>query len=984
MIKLILQAGNSPDSFSYEKTSLIIGSAATADLILNAIDAAPEHLQIQQQGDLFFALNLAQDPFTTLNGRPFGKKQIVNGAILQIGDWKANFYGEPQEICRETAPTVETSEQVELPQPATQPQQIEFFATEESANPAVETSKLTEAPTTASTAEVTESVDRSAQLSSLTDSEMADLLRQVEAFEEEASAISYDIKASAPITPAALPIEPPPSPITAAVAADPALSDDAPAARSETNCESELPESYHEQREPQPTPQIEIEELSPQQTLSQPHAHQSLKDYYLREFDEETELEASKGVPHSAPPASDPQPLSWRPLLTIAAGLTAFIALLLAFAYISLNDRSEEEEIKAAAAVADIVMALNFAQINHTLPQNQNWSDPDFLKNNLAAILASEYAPLANVDWHGQLENAPYILRIYTGSDLSHFLVIAQPHASLSQWLIPKATIIVDSQSMELRKTADLKILNRLLVNPTLDSSNQIEIANFVQHAQVIPLAALQRNLHKTGFVTPKALAFMRPGAENLIYNAMRYYHLGESFTRKAIRLYESSEDHLDIALFMDELRQLQKFPNAVLYSAEGLKTAALAQRAVSTFSPQAKFLFAYLQFDSKGMASGSHLLIDDISSSESKGPIAWTDEMLTQRYSDDQLRNPRLFSEQGTAQGELKETSSSESLDDILVKLYLQRQKHLNSLAAEINGLIADDSHSPVANFPFKLHLLRTEYAYFQQRYQQQIVTLISLVAIEDLLENNRQRHVAGKGSVDRQDQAAEALLVDQSHPLYYKLTAVAHSRMQTLKPAVEALRRLLNSEHTTPETLFWHQWEALMQHYRELAVRSDAKVAEEIAHLQHEYSKIGVTHFMEYVAAAGLELFVQKDSHEEPLTPSSHGQLRAHEIEEAVAQIRAVNTLPELHTLLSKTYSSLTMEKIHNPSLLIAFQNTIRSEVTEKLNLLILSSNSPLRDEAQGSFQREAMEEILRMAWINDRDESDYYLNEFDFAIH
>jgi hypothetical protein len=139
-----------------------------------------------------------------------------------------------------------------------------------------------------------------------------------------------------------------------------------------------------------------------------------------------------------------------------------------------------------------------------------------------------------------------------------------------------------------------------------------------------------------------------------------------------------------------------------------------------------------------------------------------------------------------------------------------------------------------------------------------------------------------------------------------------------------------------------------------------------------------------MEYVAAAGLELFVQKDSHEEPLTPSSHGQLRAHEIEEAVAQIRAVNTLPELHTLLSKTYSSLTMEKIHNPSLLIAFQNTIRSEVTEKLNLLILSSNSPLRDEAQGSFQREAMEEILRMAWINDRDESDYYLNEFDFAIH
>ncbi len=111
-------------------------------------------------------------------------------------------------------------------------------------------------------------------------------------------------------------------------------------------------------------------------------------------------------------------------------------------------------------------MALTYAQMHQLKPLNQNWGDPDFLKDILTKVLPPDYPSLVEQDKQEPFRNCPYMLRVYTSNDLSHFLLIAQPEPNLLQWLISRETILLDSRTMELHKIRDLRALNRLLADP--------------------------------------------------------------------------------------------------------------------------------------------------------------------------------------------------------------------------------------------------------------------------------------------------------------------------------------------------------------------------------------------------------------------------------------------------------------------------------------------------------------------------------------
>lgn len=359
-------------------------------------------------------------------------------------------------------------------------------------------------------------------------------------------------------------------------------------------------------------------DLSPTQKSSQHHTELvypknkgSLKDAYLSEFDDENQgwnklYEKKEETP--------PDGWNWKFISTVLALFLLLFAIGSIFFYLRISAKNAHEELRAAESVADVAMALTFAQVHHIKPQNQNWSDADFLKNNLIAILSSDTPPLVNLDNHGQFGNSSYHLRIYTSNDLSQFLIIAQPSPSLLQWIFPKESIIVHSKAMELRKIHDLKTINRLLLNPTsFDGINAAELGQLVKQGQVISLEALHAENPKGDFKPPAALAHLRPGAENLIYNAPRYYHFGEGFLKKAQSLannYENSE--FELTFFQEELQDLSKYTHIVLYTSYGIQWARQAQKQLNVFLPQNKFLIAHLKLTPKGLIANSQLLMDE------------------------------------------------------------------------------------------------------------------------------------------------------------------------------------------------------------------------------------------------------------------------------------------------------------------------------------------------------------------------------------
>lgn len=281
--------------------------------------------------------------------------------------------------------------------------------------------------------------------------------------------------------------------------------------------------------------------------------------------------------------------------------------------YFRASSKIDREEMLAAESISDYAMALQYAKVYHIAPQKQNWIDPQFLKNNLIDLLSTTSLPCGNIDSQGQFNNCPYILRFYTNRDFSRFLLLAQPDATFSEWIIPKKTIIVDSSLMEVHKTDDLKTLNRLLSYPTpLDGANGDEIRRAILQTEVISLDTLAKETGKSEFSPPAALKLLKPGAENLIYNAPRYHLFGENFLKKAIELSENRFDTHEMHVLQSELDTLAKFHDLIFYSSSGMKQAFKGYNALQKLVIPSRYFTGYLVISNEGKIISSHLIIDN------------------------------------------------------------------------------------------------------------------------------------------------------------------------------------------------------------------------------------------------------------------------------------------------------------------------------------------------------------------------------------
>lgn len=441
----------------------------------------------------------------------------------------------------------------------------------------------------------------------------------------------------------------------------------------------------------------------------------SLKDDYLRDLDDDNQNNGQASLTHQKEPSHLYQ--AWKWILLFIFSLFAVAGIIGSVIYFTVSDKAEAQETKAAQGVADVAMALMHGQLNHLKPHNHNWSDVDFLKSNLQAILPDSSSYASQIDAQGQFNCCPYSLRIYTSSDLSHFLLIAQPAPSLLNWLIPQSLIVVDSHLMELRILKDVRGLNRLLANSDpLDGSNGKEITALIKQEGLIRLATLASDSGHLDFAPPKNLAWIRPGAENLIYNSPRYYRLGHHIIQKAMTLSTSKGSSQEVAALKTDIEILSSLSHFVLYSDQGKKSAMLVRQGLMLFAPTDKLLFGYLLFNAQGKIHQVYLLKDDDELRESS---------LINAPKDGEL----IAAADTTASNETNKKSQENGAIDTNHPIYIQlqslvtaRENELKPLSSALANLVNQDLQNPRTQFQVEFQNLSHTYLMTNAKHKQAI----------------------------------------------------------------------------------------------------------------------------------------------------------------------------------------------------------------------------------------------------------------------
>lgn len=448
----------------------------------------------------------------------------------------------------------------------------------------------------------------------------------------------------------------------------------------------------------------------------------SLKDDYLRELDDDNPNHAD-----AFSSANDSSHLyqAWKWILLFIFTTISLSGIVGSIIFYSLSDKTEAQETKVAQGVADIAMALTHAHLHYKKPHNQNWSDVDFLKTNLQDLLPNSSSYASQIDGLGQFHYCPYNLRVYTNSDLSRFLLIAQPAPGLFYNLIPKSIIILDSESMELRSFKDLRTINRLLANTNpLDGVNGKEIFSSVKQGKLIRLSTLANESGHSDFAPPKNLAWIKPGAENAVYNAPRYYRLSQSLLQKAVALSTSKASSQEVTTLKQEAAHFSRLSNLILYS-DSKKSAILSKQSLALFAPSQDFLFGHLLFDNQGAIHQVQLLKDE----DLKGVVSLPSQDSKSEF---------IAMSQPEIKRDLQEKANhpDNQLVDVNHPIYIQlnalvttRENELRPLSAALYNLLNEELDTPKAHFQTEFQNLFHTYMLTNSRHKHLIKeTIINL----------------------------------------------------------------------------------------------------------------------------------------------------------------------------------------------------------------------------------------------------------------
>jgi hypothetical protein len=463
--------------------------------------------------------------------------------------------------------------------------------------------------------------------------------------------------------------------------------------------------------------------------------------------------------------------------------------------YEIIRERSKEQEIRAAQGIADVAMALAFSQINQIKPHHHNWSDPEFLRESMNQLLPESYTPLFDLDADGAFHDNPYILRVYTSADLSQFVLIAQPAPNFYNWLIPKSILLLDSHEMMIRKTKNLREINRLLVNlHTLENVNSHELSHLIRKEEIVPLSFLADEIEHREFIPPRELTYLKRNAEDYVYNAPRYYKLSglllEQLIRQNVSFERESSEPLASSQIVDRFDKLKDF---VIYVPGGIESAIQIQNRLGALHKK-DLLLGYLTFhpENQGIDTSNLLLLkersleqegerrheelhhsltadsinnlslqnleeahsDEVGESETAQPhdeiaetgqkIANGIDQINEPSHDEPIMAPVFFLDEGVAKLDL-ETKPDDFDADPLKKeihdLVSQRTRALQPLSQCIADLLLQNNEKSLPYFSETLYSLLKLYETVEQYQNEQIAKAIPLLVSNYASEEKTER---------------------------------------------------------------------------------------------------------------------------------------------------------------------------------------------------------------------------------------------------
>lgn len=800
-IKLNLQVGSQQIERVFEQDAVLIGaySADLEGLSLDLTSLLPEHTRIFAKDGVFHVHNLANDPFVTLNGMPFGKKKIVTGDRLAVGEVEILFEGQ-------TAPAPQRRGSFSNSQQKQQKQPVVSVRRHE---PIVEE-----------------------------DEDLEALIREVESFEaKEASAKGAE------------------EPKERHFKASP--------------LHGSLAEAHT--RVGLETIQHSVDRIIGEGISGTFQTHPPFKSKRAAKTSETPQVVKNHFASVQSPPTS-----FWRPLIVIAVVLFAIMAAIGSGIYFTFSEKGDEQEYVASQGLSDMAMALTYAQIHQLKPPNLNWGDPDFVREALTNVLPPDYPSLAVLDKQGSFANSPYMVRVYTSTDLSQFLLIAQPEASLWQWLLSRETIVLDSRSMELHKTTDLRALNRLLANSKpLEGANALEISHLVSQASLVRLSSLASETGLREFLPPKGLNKLSPGGEIRVYNALRYYRLTAPVMEAVGALASSTQEPQEEALrdLQKRVAELVKMPNIILYTTTPESVTFKALELLKQWYPEHMPVIAQLTVEKDGGGvQSSHLILDqkDLSGEgpSQEGPIALAESDI-----------PLAEAEWTPMQNELRAV-----LDRRLTALTAYKDRLVNLLDEQIAAPKFD--FGPVAD---------------QLILEMEDMDLAEQVEIRQTIVDTYRTYVLEDKTLSHEAYVAEA-------------TAAG---MHNFLPAE-----------------FFNE-----------------AVSEENPSLVAEQINQSIDHTLDF----GVVLH----------------------------QVQQANDLSSLEEAIASANRELASEPLSNDDRLQALRNKLQVHVAHRLEQLILGSSSPLPDSAYNRHNRARIQSILMNVGIEDSEQRDYYLHEFDLIV-
>jgi len=664
MIKLTINPGMDSTSQTFAQNDVIIGAAGSpaADLILEGEALEASHVRLEKDGERYVACNLANDPFVTLNDLPFGKKTIEDQDLLQIGNTLVLF---EIAVSQQAQPKMDTQDSlVAVLQNNLDSRQKVVAEAMQVQGGTIQKERGEQESNKGAVQEKEDLLDVD---------ELADSLRQ------ELEKIQND-----------------------EISDEESNDGKAEDSSDRINDKSELP-------------------VDKQKPITVYDIPDDAEDDYVLPCDPANLARAAKTASEKARKHQTKE-MSAKPInelllrfkkrrlwLALFVALITFMLIFGMGVVKKLQSESNQQEMHAARGVADVTLALTYARLNGIKPAQQNWTNPSFLKTSIEAVLSPYHQAIVEIGNHGEFQKINYLLRIYTDREVSRFVIIAQPEASLMQWIAPQKAIVVDSKSMVLRKISDLKALNRLLVNPySLSDKNSHDIETVLEDGEIVSLSLLADTHNENGFLPPKALDVIQPGAENYIYNAPRYSQVGEELMEEAIVLASQEGKTQKLKKFKQSLKHIQQLPSAVLYTSKGMKMALQAQKALYHLFPGEKFLIAYLRPGKDGEADSSHLIMDTTPAAATSAVIGAVadsdhgidyDSLVAAAKTAEYLGNKVVRAKAASNSFE-QEIDPQNPLYLQITKLAKQRKEQLQPIAAELSALVLNQVQNDSATF--------------------------------------------------------------------------------------------------------------------------------------------------------------------------------------------------------------------------------------------------------------------------------------------